>query len=209
MEIDDIRMPLTSADVTAERLEKLKELFPEAFAEGKVDFERLRQTLGDLVETGRERYGLSWAGKADAIRAIQTPSVGTLIPVPKESVNFDETDNLIIEGENLEVLKLLQKSYHGKVKMIYIDPPYNTGNEFIYPDDYKEPPQAVSTIDRASKRRGRPVDDKHGDIRAIPLQLAVNDVSAALPGAESLARRWRHLRFNRRSRSAQLEIAHG
>jgi len=132
-------MPLTSADVTAERLEKLRELFPEAFTEGKVDFERLRQALGDVVDTGRERYGLSWAGKADAIRAVQTPSVGTLIPVPEESVNFDTTENLIIEGENLEVLKLLQKSYHGKVKMIYIDPPYNTGNEFIYPDDYKEP----------------------------------------------------------------------
>ncbi len=139
MEIDDIRMPLTSADVTAERLEKLKELFPEAFTEGKVDFERLKQALGDVVDTGRERYGLSWAGKADAIRAVQTPSVGTLIPAPGESVNFDTTENLIIEGENLEVLKLLQKSYHGKVKMIYIDPPYNTGKEFIYPDDYQEP----------------------------------------------------------------------
>ena len=136
---DDIRIPLTSADVTAERLEKLKELLPEAFTEGKVDFARLRQALGDVVETGRERYGLSWAGKADAIRAIQTPSVGTLIPVPQESVNFETTENLIIEGENLEVLKLLQKSYHGKVKMIYIDPPYNTGNEFIYPDDYRDP----------------------------------------------------------------------
>ena len=105
----DIRMPLTSADVTAERLEKLKELFPEAFTEGKVDFARLRQALGNLIESGRERYGLSWAGKAGAIRAIQTPSVGTLIPVPEESVNFDETENLIIEGENLEVLKLLQR----------------------------------------------------------------------------------------------------
>jgi adenine-specific DNA-methyltransferase len=132
-------MPLTSVDVTAERLEKLKELFPEAFTEGKVDFERLRQALGDVVDTGRERYGLSWAGKADAIRAVQTPSVGTLIPVPEESVSFETTENVFIEGENLEVLKLLQKSYHGKVKMIYIDPPYNTGNEFIYPDDYRDP----------------------------------------------------------------------
>jgi len=82
---DEIRMPLTSADVTAERLEKLKELFPEAFTEGKVDFEWLRQALGDLVETSSERYGLSWAGKADAIRAVQTTSVGTLIPVPEAS----------------------------------------------------------------------------------------------------------------------------
>jgi len=128
-------MPLTSADVLGERMEQLRELFPEAFVEGAVDFDRLRNALGDFVGEGRERYGLSWAGKADAIQA---PSVGTLVPCPEESVNFDTTENLFIEGDNLEVLKLLQKSYYGKVKMIYIDPPYNTGNEFIYPDNFRE-----------------------------------------------------------------------
>lgn len=129
---------MTTADPLAERVERLKELIPEAFVEGEIDFFRLRQALGDMVSEGRERYGLSWAGKADAIRAIQAPSAGTLVPCLEESVNFDTTENLFIEGDNLEVLKLLQKSYYGKVKMIYIDPPYNTGNEFIYPDNFKE-----------------------------------------------------------------------
>ena len=137
-DVDIERIPLSSADVFGEREQKLKELFPEAFAEGEIDFERLRQALGDFVGEGRERYGLSWAGKADAIRAIQSPSVGTLLPRPDESINFDTTENLFIEGDNLEVLKLLQKSYYGKIKMIYIDPPYNTGNEFIYPDNFTE-----------------------------------------------------------------------
>jgi adenine-specific DNA-methyltransferase len=132
------RMPMTSTDVLGERVGRLRELIPEAFTEGEVDFDRLRQALGDFVGEGRERYGLSWAGKADAIRAIQAPSTGTLSPVPEKSINFDTTENVFIEGENLEVLKLLQKSYHGKVKMIYIDPPYNTGGEFIYPDNFRE-----------------------------------------------------------------------
>lgn len=135
---DEVRMPLTSHDVVQDRMDRLRELIPEAFCEGKIDFDRLRQALGDNIDTRRERYGLTWAGKADAIRAIQSPSVGTLVPCPEESVNFDATENLFIEGDNLEVLKLLQKSYYGKVKMIYIDPPYNTGNEFIYPDNYRE-----------------------------------------------------------------------
>ena len=135
---DDTRMPLTSADVLGERIQGLRELIPEAFVEGKVDFERLKAALGEFVDEGRERYGLSWAGKADAIRNIQSPSVGTLVPCPEESIDFDTTENLFIEGDNLEVLKLLQKSYYGKVKMIYIDPPYNTGNDFIYPDDFRE-----------------------------------------------------------------------
>lgn len=136
--IEDIRMPLTSHDVVQDRMDRLRELFPEVFCEGKIDFDRLRRALGESIDNGRERYGLTWAGKADAIRAIQSPSVGTLVPCPEESVNFDTTENLFIEGDNLEVLKLLQKSYYGRVKMIYIDPPYNTGNEFIYPDNYRE-----------------------------------------------------------------------
>ena len=90
----------------------MRDLFPEAFAEGKVDFNRLKTALGEAVDDGRERYGLSWAGKAEAIRNIQMPSTGTLVPVPEESVNFDTSENMIIEGDNLEVLKLLQKSYH-------------------------------------------------------------------------------------------------
>jgi adenine-specific DNA-methyltransferase len=132
------KMPLTSEDIRAERITRLREDFPEVFTEGKVDFERLKQVLGEEVVEGRERYGLSWAGKSEAVRNIQTPSVATLVPDREESVEFDATENLFIEGDNLEVLKLLQKGYHGQVKMIYIDPPYNTGNEFIYPDNFRE-----------------------------------------------------------------------
>lgn len=135
---DDIRMNLASHDAVSDRLEDMKALFPEVFVEGKVDLERLRQHLGDFTHTGTERFGLTWAGKSEAIRALQIPSHGTLVPMRKESVNFDESENMIIEGDNLEVLKLLQKSYHGKIKMIYIDPPYNTGGDFIYPDNFKE-----------------------------------------------------------------------
>lgn len=132
------KLSLKQHDVLAERIATLREEFPEVFTEGKIDFETLRRTLGDEVVAGRERYGLSWAGKAEAVRSIQTPSAATLIPDREESVQFDSTENLFIEGDNLEVLKLLQKSYHGRVKMIYIDPPYNTGNEFIYPDNFRE-----------------------------------------------------------------------
>jgi adenine-specific DNA-methyltransferase len=131
-------MRLETSDIASERVAALRELLPEVFSEGKIDFEKLRLALGDKVETGRERYGLTWAGKADAMRAVQVPSTATLVPVKDESVDWDTTQNVFIEGENLEVLKLLQKSYCGKVKMIYIDPPYNTGNDFIYPDDFKD-----------------------------------------------------------------------
>ncbi len=136
--IDDTEMKLESSDILEQRTAALKDLFPDVFTEGKIDFEKLRLALGDQVETGRERYGLTWAGKADAMRAVQIPSTATLTPVRGESVDWDTTQNVFIEGENLEVLKLLQKSYCGKVKMIYIDPPYNTGNEFIYPDNYRD-----------------------------------------------------------------------
>lgn len=135
---DDTKLPLTSDNPTEALLAQLREQAPHVFSEGKVDWEKLKATLGDAIDARPERYGLTWAGKAEAFRAVQTPSVGTLLPMPEESVNFDSSENLIIEGDNLEVLKLLQKSYHGKVKMIYIDPPYNTGNEFIYPDNYRE-----------------------------------------------------------------------
>lgn len=125
--------------IVEEKTKKLQALFPEIFTEGgKIDPDRLKLALGEAVDTGKERYGLNWPGKADCYRIIQTQSSGTLLPVKEESVNFDETENVIIEGDNLEALKLLQKSYLGKIKMIYIDPPYNTGNDFIYPDDYGE-----------------------------------------------------------------------
>ena len=121
------------------KLKALHELMPEVFSEGKIDWEKLRATLGEDVNFTNERYVLNWAGKSDAFKVLQTPTTKTLIPVKEESIDFDTTQNIFIEGENLEVLKALQKSYFGKVKMIYIDPPYNTGNDsFIYPDKFAE-----------------------------------------------------------------------
>jgi len=127
-----------SADIVAGNIEQLKLLFPEAFAEGKVDFEVLKQLLGGAVDEREEKYGLNWHGKRRARQLALTPSTGTLRPCPEDSVDWDTTQNLMIEGDNLEVLKLLQKSYAGKVKMIYIDPPYNTGKDFVYPDDFRD-----------------------------------------------------------------------
>ena len=132
------KMDLRSMNITEEHKAKLKDLFPHVFNEDKIDFERLKQTLGEDVDSGLERFGLTWPGKAECMKIIQEPSIGALKPCKEESVNFDTTENLFIEGDNLEVLKLLQKSYYGKIKMIYIDPPYNTGKEFIYPDKYSE-----------------------------------------------------------------------
>ncbi|MCH7400416.1 site-specific DNA-methyltransferase [Belliella kenyensis] len=112
---------------------------PEVFSEGRIDWEKLKATLGEHINFSNERYVLNWAGKSDAFKILQTPTTKTLVPAKEESVNFDESQNIFIEGENLEVLKVLQKSYFGKVKMIYIDPPYNTGNDsFIYPDKFSE-----------------------------------------------------------------------
>ena len=125
-----------SADVVAENLEHLTVLFPEVFTEGKVDFDVLKQLLGGAVDEREEKYGLNWHGKRQARQLALTPSTGTLRPCPEESVDWDTTHNLMIEGDNLEVLKLLQKSYAGKVKLIYIDPPYNRDGDVIYPDDY-------------------------------------------------------------------------
>lgn len=122
-----------------ERIKILQSLMPEVFDEGQIDWEKLKATLGECINFSNERYVLNWAGKSDAFRVMQRPTSATLVPCREESVDFDNTQNLFIEGENMEVLKVLQKSYFGKVKMIYIDPPYNTGNDsFIYPDKFSE-----------------------------------------------------------------------
>ena len=127
-----------SADLVAENIDQLKALFPEVFIEDKVDFQVLKQLLGSAVDEREEKYGLNWHGKRQARQLALTPSTGTLRPCPGDSVDWETTQNLMIEGDNLEVLKLLQKSYAGKVKLIYIDPPYNTGNDFVYKDDYHD-----------------------------------------------------------------------
>ncbi len=129
---------LQSMDITADNITKLKSLFPEAFSEGSIDFDVLKQLLGANVDEKEERYGLNWHGRRQARQLALTPSRGTLRPCKDESVDWHNTKNLMIESDNLEVLKLLQKSYAGKIKLIYIDPPYNTGQDFIYSDDYRD-----------------------------------------------------------------------
>ncbi|EGP9350685.1 TPA: site-specific DNA-methyltransferase, partial [Escherichia coli] len=129
---------LQSMNITADNITKLKSLFPEAFNENGIDFDVLKQLLGENVDEKEERYGLNWHGKRQARQLALTPSRGTLRPCKDESVDWDNTKNLMIEGDNLEVLKLLQKSYTGKVKLIYIDPPYNTGKDFVYPDNFQD-----------------------------------------------------------------------
>lgn len=127
-----------NADITDEQRQKLQEIFPEVFSEGKIDFEKLRDTLGDVVDQHNERYGLNWKGKAAVFAKIQEKTTCTLHPQREESVDWDTTQNMFIEGDNLEALKVLHKAYYGKIKMIYIDPPYNTGNDFVYNDDFKK-----------------------------------------------------------------------
>ena len=137
MPIEKLRPKFT---FTEDRIRELQQVAPEAFADGKIDWESLQEALGEQLEDGREEhFGLTWPGKREARRLASIPSRGTLVPCPGEGINEDTTKNLFIEGENLEVLKLLQKSYAGKIKMIYIDPPYNTGNDFIYNDKFTDP----------------------------------------------------------------------
>ena len=135
-------VPAFSGDILAEQIANLRKLFPEVFVEGKIDFEKLRATLGAAAESGPGRFSFTWAGKDDALALLQTPSRATLIPCAEESVHFEATGNAFIEGDNLEVLKLLFKPYFGRVKLIYIDPPYNTGQDFVYPDNYADPLQS-------------------------------------------------------------------
>src|SRR3972149_484166 len=128
-----------SLDIKQTMLQRLKEFFPELFSENQLDWENIKAAFGDDINFANERYVLNWAGKSDAFRVLQQPTTATLKPIPEESVNFDTTENLFIEGENLEVLKVLQKAYYSKVKCIIIDPPYNTGSDsFIYPDRFSE-----------------------------------------------------------------------
>lgn len=154
-------------DISAANRAKLRALFPAIFSETvnnkgevveSVDIERLKAELGtftDLFEARKERYGFEWPGKKDSLKAIQSPTYATLKPCPIESINFDTTENIFIEGDNLEVLKLLQKSYYGQVKMIYIDPPYNTGEDFIYPDNFEDSISNYLEIYGLSDEQGR------------------------------------------------------
>lgn len=140
MNEEDIQqVPPTTPNLHTDVARKLADLLPEVVADGKIDVAALQAVLGDDAATGTERFGLFWPGKTQAIRAAQTPTTATLAPDRENSLNWDATGNVVIEGDNLEVLKVLQKHYYGQIKMIYIDPPYNTGNDFVYSDDYADP----------------------------------------------------------------------
>ena len=130
---------LESKNIVEENIEKLKQIFPDIIRDGKIDFDTLKTVLGEEIETNNESYKFEWAGKKNCYKAIQTPSNGTLKYIEKDSLNPEIGENIIIEGDNLEVLKLLQSSYKESIKMIYIDPPYNTGNDFVYSDNYETP----------------------------------------------------------------------
>ena len=133
------RVSSQSLDIEEVNKEKLKSVFPECFAEGKLDIDKLLNLCGEYIDNDFEKYKFEWKGKSECYKIAGKRSTGTLRPCKEESVNFDTTNNLYIEGDNLEVLKLLQTAYYRKVKMIYIDPPYNTGNDFVYEDDFKDP----------------------------------------------------------------------
>ena len=133
------KMDGMSMNIEQTEMEKLKSVFPQCFAEGKLDIDKLLGLCGEYIDNDFEKYKFEWKGKTESLRLAQKRSTGTLRPCKEESVNFDDTQNLYIEGDNLEVLKLLQTAYYNKIKMIYIDPPYNTGNDFVYEDDFADP----------------------------------------------------------------------
>ena len=136
--MNEVKLTGESKDIISENIYKLKEIFPDIFTEDKIDFDRLKSNLGEYVDNSSEKYNFTWPGKAQAIRESQKQSSGTLRPFYEDSKNWDNTKNLYIEGDNLEVLKLLQKGYYNKIRMVYIDPPYNTGSDFVYSDDYSD-----------------------------------------------------------------------
>ena len=155
----------TSLNISDDLIKRLKEIIPAAFTEDKINVEQLRQLLGEDVNTDSERYQLNWAGKNDAYKNLQTPTVATLLPQPDKSMNWDFANHIFIEGENLEVLKVLQKSYYGKVRVVCIDPPYNTGSDsFIYPDKFSETKEEY--LKRVSEKNDEGYLMKEGFFRA-------------------------------------------
>ena len=164
--MDGIKLSGESQDIVQDNINKLKEIFPEIVSEDKIDFEKLELILGENVSDDSERYNFTWPGKTQAIRESQKTSTGTLRPCKKESKNWDTTQNLYIEGDNLEVLKLLQKSYNNKISAIYIDPPYNTGKDFIYSDNYKD------NLENYLELSGQVV--KEGERESIGIKLSTN-----------------------------------
>ena len=136
--MNNIKLNGQSKDIVSENISKIKEIFPNVIVDGRIDFEMLKSILGEDTNDAHERYDFTWPGKTQVIKESYKQSTGTLRPSKTESKNWNITQNIYIEGDNLEVLKLLQKGYYNKIKMIYIDPPYNTGKDFIYKDNYQD-----------------------------------------------------------------------
>ncbi|MEZ0497991.1 site-specific DNA-methyltransferase [Sphingomonas sp. IW22] len=171
-----------SGDLVAGNVARLKALFPEIVTDGKVDFDVLRELLGDDVEEGEERYGLNWKGKRKARAFAMTPSLGTLLPAPEDSVDWDTTQNIVVEGDNLEVLKILRRSYSGAVKLIYIDPPYNTGHDFVYPDNYRNSLSSYMAITGQTGSAGEALSsqsEEHGRFHTNWLNMMLPRLSIA------------------------------
>lgn len=155
-DLENVKLTGESKNILKENILYLQEIFPEVFTEDKIDFEKLKVVLGENLDASHEKYSFTWPGKTQAIKESQKQSTGTLRPSHEDSKDWDGTQNLYIEGDNLEVLKLLQKGYYNKIKCIYIDPPYNTGNDFIYNDDYKDNLQHYKEITGQSEV-GKPI----------------------------------------------------
>ena len=170
--MDEMKLTGESKDIVLENVTKLKEIFPDVFNEDKIDFDKLKLDLGEYIDDSREKYNFTWPGKSQAIRESQKQSKGTLRPSIEDSKNWDDTQNLYIEGDNLEVLKLLQKSYYNKIKCIYIDPPYNTGKDFVYSDDYKD------NLDNYLKISGQISDSAEDNDSIKRMILSTNSESA-------------------------------
>jgi adenine-specific DNA-methyltransferase len=197
--IEAASLEAQSANLVTDNVAQLKAMFPELVTEGPngpaVNLDVLKALVGDATVTdAEEKYGLNWHGKRAARQLALTPSTGTLRPCPDESVDWDTTKNLMIEGDNLEVLKLLQKSYAGKVKLIYIDPPYNTGKDFVYPDSFRDSIQ--NYLELTGQVEGRTQDQQqHRGQRPVPHRLAQHDAAAleADQSAAAAGRRGVHL----------------
>ena len=166
--MNEIKLNGESKDIVQNNISKLKEIFPEIVTENKIDFDKLKLILGNSIDENHEKYNFTWPGKIQAIKESQKTSSGTLRPCKEESKNWDSTENLYIEGDNLEVLKLLQKSYNNKIKIIYIDPPYNTGNDFIYKDDYS------NNLENYLELSGQVVKEGERERESIGIKLSTN-----------------------------------
>ena len=167
--LEEIKLTGESKDIVSENISKLREIFPDIFSEDKIDFDKLKADLGEYIDDSHEKYNFTWPGKTQAIKESQKQSTGTLRPCKEESEHWDKTQNMYIEGDNLEVLKLLQKSYYNRIKCIYIDPPYNTGKDFIYSDNYQD------NLENYLKVSGQLKESEEGN---IGIKLSTNTETA-------------------------------